>query len=82
MKANLFLGEENYIIVRDTPNGLVKISGVFKSRENAINELQKRKEFLNNLEDWQKEQENKLVESGWSKPYLIKLEVKVIPLLN
>ena len=61
--------KKNYIIVRDTPDGTVKISGVFTILENAKKEVKARREFKS--PDWIKQPD------GWGEPYLVEVEVKL-----
>ena len=56
---------KGWVIVRDSPNGLVRISGLFTIEENAKAELQKR---LTRVENLPKE--------GWRDPQLLEITIE------
>lgn len=62
----------NYVIMRDTPNGQIIVSGTFTILENAKKELRRRLNFkvpegLNVPE----------TVKGWSAPYLVEITVNI-----
>lgn len=59
---------KGWIIVRDSPNGLVRISGLFTIEENAKAELQKRLTRVENLP--------KVEEEGWGDPQLLEITIE------
>lgn len=59
---------KGWIIVRDSPNGLVRLSGLFTIEENAKAELQKRLTRVENLP--------KVNEEGWGDPQLLEITVE------
>ena len=59
---------KGWIIVRDSPNGLVRVSGLFPIEENAKAELQKRLTRVENLP--------KVEEEGWGDPQLLEITVE------
>lgn len=59
---------KGWVIVRDSPNGLVRISGLFTIEENAKAELQKRLTRVENLP--------KVNEEGWGDPQLLEITIK------
>ena len=60
---------KGWIIVRDSPNGLIRISGLFTIEENAKAELQKRlTRVKNNLP--------KVGEEGWGDPQLLEITIE------
>lgn len=59
---------KGWVIVRDSPNGLVRISGLFTIEENAKAELQKR---LTRVETLPKVQED-----GWGDPELLEITIE------
>ena len=59
---------KGWIIVRDSPNGLVRISGLFTIEENAKAELQKRLTRVENLP--------KVEEDGWGDPQLLEITIE------
>ena len=59
---------KGWIIVRDSPNGLVRVSGLFTIEENAKAELQKRLTRVENLP--------KVEEEGWGDPQLLEITVE------
>lgn len=67
-KLSLFVNCPSYVIVRDTPNGTIAISGTFKNRANAIQALKQRTAYI-------KEFPLAFNAPGFGEPYLIKLTV-------
>ena len=59
---------KGWVIVRDSPNGLVRISGLFTIEENAKAELQKRLTRVENLP--------KVNEEGWRDPQLLEITIE------
>ena len=59
---------KGWVIVRDSPNGLVRISGLFTIEENAKAELQKRLTRVENLP--------KVKEEGWGAPQLLEITIE------
>ena len=59
---------KGWVIVRDSPNGLVRISGLFTIEENAKAELQKRLTRVENLP--------KVNEEGWGDPQLLEITIE------
>lgn len=59
---------KGWVIVRDSPNGLVRISGLFTIEENAKAELQKRLTRVENLP--------KVEEDGWGDPQLLEITIE------
>lgn len=59
---------KGWIIVRDSPNGLVRVSGLFTIEENAKAELQKRLTRVENLP--------KVEEEGWGDPQLLEITIE------
>ena len=60
---------KGWIIVRDSPDGLVRISGLFTIEENAKAELQNRLTRTQNLpEKWK--------EDGWGEPQLLEITIE------
>ncbi|WP_291632011.1 hypothetical protein [Clostridium sp.] len=59
---------KGWVIVRDSPNGLVRISGLFTIEENAKAELQKRLTRVENLP--------KVSEEGWGDPQLLEITIE------
>lgn len=59
---------KGWVIVRDSPNGLVRISGLFTIEENAKAELQKRLTRVENLP--------KVKEEGWGDPQLLEITIE------
>ena len=59
---------KGWVIVRDSPNGLVRISGLFTIEENAKAELQKRLTRVENLP--------KVEEEGWGDPQLLEITIE------
>lgn len=59
---------KGWVIVRDSPNGLVRISGLFTIEENAKTELQKRLTRVENLP--------KVNEEGWGDPQLLEITIE------
>ena len=59
---------KGWIIVRDSPDGLVRISGLFTIEENAKAELQKRLTRVENLP--------KVNEEGWGDPQLLEITIE------
>ena len=57
---------KGWVIVRDSPNGLVRISGLFTIEENAKAELQKRLTKVKNLPK----------EEGWGDPQLLEITIE------
>lgn len=72
----------NYVIMRETPNGPVIISGTFTIKENAIKEVKERIKNYNNMmatgKDMYGHKVNLKLEEGWSKPYLVELKLDMI----
>jgi len=63
--------KKQYVIMRDTPNGPIVISGTFSILENAKNECKKRIKFG-------KESNNVYTaQNGWSEPYLVEIKVEL-----
>lgn len=59
---------KGWIIVRDSPNGLVRISGLFTIEENAKAELQNRLDKIKNLP--------KVEENSWGDPQLLEITIE------
>ena len=59
---------KGWIIVRDSPNGLVRISGLFTIEENAKAALQKRLTKVKNSP--------KVGEEGWGDPQLLEITIE------
>lgn len=59
---------KGWVIVRNSPNGLVRISGLFTIEENAKAELQKRLTRVENLP--------KVKEDGWGDPQLLEITIE------
>ena len=59
---------KGWVIVRDSPNGLVRISGLFTIEENAKAELQKRLTRVENLP--------RVEEDGWGDPQLLEITIE------
>ena len=64
---------KGWIIVRDSPNGLVRISGLFTIEENAKAELQNRLAKAEKLSDKWK---NILNQDGWGEPQLLEITIE------
>ena len=64
---------KGWIIVRDSPNGLVRISGLFIIEENAKAELQNRLAKAEKLSDKWK---NILNADGWGEPQLLEITIE------
>lgn len=78
VKVRLY--EPNYIIVRDLPNngGLYLCSGNFKSKENALKELEKRKQFLKaNSKSYDGVEVDGSEPVGWGDPRVVEIQVTV-----
>lgn len=59
---------KGWIIVRDSPDGLVRISGLFTIEENAKAELQNRLDKIKNLP--------KVEENSWGDPQLLEITIE------
>ena len=59
---------KGWVIVRDSPNALVRISGLCTIEENAKAELQKRLTRVENLP--------KVNEEGWGDPQLLEITIE------
>lgn len=59
---------KGWVIVRDSPNGLVRISGLFTIEENAKAALQKRLTKVKNSPELQEE--------GWGDPQLLEITIE------
>ena len=64
---------KGWIIVRDSPNGLVRISGLFTIEENAKAELQNR---LAKAEKLSEKWKNILNQDGWGEPQLLEITIE------
>ena len=64
---------KGWIIVRDSPNGLVRISGLFTIEENAKAELQNRLAKAEKLSDKWK---SILNQDGWGEPRLLEITIE------
>lgn len=64
---------KGWIIVRDSPDGLVRISGLFTIEENAKAELQNRLAKAEKLSDKWK---NILNQDGWGEPQLLEITIE------
>ena len=64
---------KGWIIVRDSPDGLVRISGLFTIEENAKAELQNRLAKAETLSDKWK---NILNQDGWGEPQLLEITIE------
>lgn len=64
---------KGWIIVRDSPDGLVRISGLFTIEENAKAELQNRLDKAEKLSDKWK---NILNQDGWGEPQLLEITIE------
>lgn len=60
---------KGWVIVRDSPNGLIRISGLFTIEENAKAELQKRLTKVKNSP-------KKVGEEGWGDPQLLEITIE------
>ena len=73
--------EKNYIIMRETPNGPIIISGTFTIKENAIKEVKERIKNYRNMmatgKDMYGYKVNLQLEEGWGEPYLVEVEVNM-----
>ena len=60
---------KGWIIVRDSPNGLIRISGLFTIEENAKAELQKRLTKVKNSKP-------RMGEESWGDPQLLEITIE------
>lgn len=68
-KLDLYVNCPSYVIAQDGPFGTNAVSGIFKSKDNAILELKSRVKAYNN---------NPVTkDSAWGKPYLVELTVNM-----